>query len=153
MHALSIGKSVWDSSMDMMKNALDGLGRIGIFGCASHVGGWTFRPSRTKLRSITGCARAQWLRALDSMASEIRRHIFEKPENRVLNLLLEQANEAARLTERIRQIESSRDYRFGRLLVDPIRKIKHSLIRPKSSPGPRNVPTTARGIVAQFGAE
>jgi glycosyltransferase involved in cell wall biosynthesis len=60
---------------------------------------------------------------------EIRRHIFEKPENRVLNLLFEQANEAARLTERIRQIESSRDYRFGRLLVDPIRRIKRLLIR------------------------
>ena len=62
-------------------------------------------------------------------SSENRRHVFEKPENRVLNLLLEQANEASRLTERIRQIQSSRDYRFGRLLVDPIRRIKRLLIR------------------------
>jgi glycosyltransferase involved in cell wall biosynthesis len=60
---------------------------------------------------------------------EIRRYVFEKPENRVLNLLFEQANEAARLTERICQIEASRDYRFGRLLVDPIRRIKWLLIR------------------------
>ncbi len=60
---------------------------------------------------------------------EIRRHVFEKPENRVLNLLYEQANEAARLTDRISQIESSRDYRFGHLLVDPIRRIKWLLIR------------------------
>ena len=62
-------------------------------------------------------------------SSENRRHVFEKPENRVLNLLLEQANEAARLTERICLIESSRDYRFGRLLVDPIRRFKRLMIR------------------------
>ena len=38
-------------------------------------------------------------------------------------------SEAARLTERICLIESSRDYRFGRLLVDPIRRFKRLMIR------------------------
>jgi glycosyltransferase involved in cell wall biosynthesis len=55
---------------------------------------------------------------------ELLAYIFGKPQNQAAKLIRQMGLEFIPLRQRVRQLENSRDYRLGRLLVEPLRRIK-----------------------------
>ncbi len=65
-----------------------------------------------------------------SRRADLVAYIFAKPENRLLKALRSQCEEAEALAHKIEALVQSKDYRVGRSIVNPLRKIKHLLFQP-----------------------
>jgi glycosyltransferase involved in cell wall biosynthesis len=75
-----------------------------------------------------------------SMIEETNRHqdellayIFSKPHNQAVRLIREQSFDNELLMQRIRNLENSRDYRLGRLVLSPLRLLKRHLLKSVNS--------------------
>jgi glycosyltransferase involved in cell wall biosynthesis len=57
-------------------------------------------------------------------AGELISYIFNKPENRLLQLIKNKEMEIDKARQRLAEIEKSKDYRVGRFIMNPARKLK-----------------------------